>query len=80
VGTHPVHLARTFRRHYHMTMGDYLRQVRISYAMNALRGDNLVSDIAAQAGFSDQSHLGRIFKTVTGTTPRQFRLSQKNAD
>jgi AraC family transcriptional regulator len=80
VETHPVHLARTFRRHYHRTMGDYLRQLRISYAMDALKGDTPVSDIAAQAGFSDQSHLGRLFKTATGMTPRQFRLAQRNTD
>jgi AraC family transcriptional regulator len=78
VGTHPVHLARTFQRRYGMTMGGYLRRLRISYAVEALgRRDTSLSAIAAQAGFADQSHLGRVFKAATGMTPLQFR--NKNA-
>jgi AraC family transcriptional regulator len=74
VGTHPVHLARTFRRHYGMTMGEYARRLRISCAAEALcETENSLSAIAAQAGFADQSHLGRIFKATTGMTPLQFR-------
>jgi len=74
VGTHPVHLARTFQRHYRMTMGAYVRRLRISCAAEALgRRDISLSEVAAQAGFADQSHLGRIFKAATGMTPLQFR-------
>jgi AraC family transcriptional regulator len=78
VGTHPVHLARTFQRRYGMTMGEYVRRLRISCAAEALCGSEIpLSLIAAQAGFADQSHLGRIFKAATGMTPLQFR--NKNA-
>jgi AraC family transcriptional regulator len=77
VGAHPVHLARTFRRCYRMTLGQYVRRLRVDYAMNALAGEDSLSDIAADAGFSDQSHLGRVFRAATGTTPRQFRLEQR---
>ena len=31
VGVHPVHLARTFRRFYHCTIGDYVRQLRVEF-------------------------------------------------
>ncbi|HSM81969.1 MAG TPA: helix-turn-helix domain-containing protein [Nodosilinea sp.] len=31
------------------------------------------AEIAARAGFCDQSHLTRWFKRVTGATPTQFR-------
>jgi AraC-like DNA-binding protein len=31
-----------------------------------------LADIAAQAGYADQSHLSRECKAVTGMTPRQF--------
>jgi AraC family transcriptional regulator len=74
VGTHPVHLARTFQRHHGMTMGEYVRRLRISFALEALVGSEAsLSAIAAQAGFADQSHLGRIFKAATGMTPLQYR-------
>jgi AraC family transcriptional regulator len=74
VGAHPVHLARAFRRCHRMTVGQYVRKLRVDFAMNALAGEDSLSDIAAQAGFSDQSHLGRVFRAATGMTPRQFRL------
>lgn len=77
VGAHPVHLARAFRRCHHMTVGQYVRKLRVNYAMNALAGEDSLSDIAADAGFSDQSHLGRVFRAVTGMTPGQFRLGHQ---
>lgn len=77
VGAHPVHLARAFRRCHRMTVGQYLRRLRVNYAMNALAGEDSLSDIAAHAGFSDQSHLGRVFRAATGMTPREFRLAHR---
>ena len=32
-----------------------------------------LSDIAEQAGFTDQSYMTRIFKRVTGVTPGSYR-------
>ncbi len=77
VGAHPVLLARAFRRCHRMTVGQYVRRLRVEYAMNALAGRDSLSDIAADAGFSDQSHLGRVFKAATGMTPRQFRVEHR---
>jgi AraC family transcriptional regulator len=77
VGAHPVHLARAFRRCQRMTVGQYVRRLRVDFAMNALASGDSLSDIAVQAGFSDQSHLGRVFRSATGMTPRQFRLAHR---
>ena len=77
VGAHPVHLARAFRRCHRMTMGQYVRRLRVNYAMNELAGEDSLSEIAAHAGFSDQSHLRRVFRAATGTTPRQFKLAHR---
>lgn len=77
VGAHPVHLARAFRNSQRVTVGQYVRRLRVEYAMNALAGEDSLSDIAAHAGFSDQSHLGRVFRAATGTTPGQFRLAHR---
>jgi len=79
VGAHPVHLARAFRRHHGITMGQYVRRLRVDYAMNALAGSESLSDIAVQAGFSDQSHLGRVFRAATGMTPAQFRSAHRRS-
>jgi AraC family transcriptional regulator len=74
VGVHPVHLARVFRRRYRRSLGEYARNCRIEIASRQLAaGRHPIADVAAIAGFADQSHLCRTFKTVGGLTPSQFR-------
>jgi AraC family transcriptional regulator len=76
VGVHPVHLARTFRRVYQVTFAGYLRQMRIEFARRELaRADASLCDIAAAAGFCDQSHFSRSFKRYTGLSPAEYRLT-----
>lgn len=74
VGVHPVHLAREFRRFYHCTVGDYVRQLRIEFACEKLlQSDMPLSEIALASGFFDQSHFTRTFKHLTGKTPQAYR-------
>ena len=76
VGVHPVHLARTFRRFYRTTFGGYVRHVRVEFARRELASSSAtLSDIAAAAGFCDQSHFSRLFKQYTGLTPAEYRLA-----
>ena len=71
---HPVHLARSFRRHFHVTLGEYVRRLRVEFACRQLaEGDTSLAEIAVAAGFADQSHFTRIFKRVTGNTPARYR-------
>lgn len=74
VGVHPVYLAREFRRHYHCTIGEYLRWLRVKLACRELSRLELpLSAIAANAGYYDQSHFTTTFKRYTGMTPTQYR-------
>jgi AraC family transcriptional regulator len=74
IGVHPVHLARTFRAVRHCTVGDYLRYLRVAFARRKLAESEIsIVEIAQRSGFSDQSHLSRVFKRQTGMTPSQFR-------
>jgi len=75
VGVHPVHLARTFRRVHQITIGAYVRQLRIEFARSQLVGPTRLSEIAFAAGFCDQSHFSRCFKRHTGQTPAEYRAS-----
>ena len=76
VGVHPAHLARTFRRFYHRSLGAYLRGLRIDRASRGLTERTVsISEVALRAGFYDQSHFTRVFKRHTGMTPAQFRAS-----
>jgi len=74
VGVHPAHLSRMFRRHEGVTVGDYLRRLRIEAARDMLAGsDRPLGEIALQTGFSDQSHFSRLFRAATGHTPASYR-------
>lgn len=77
-GVHPVYLARQFRRFYHTSVGDYVRQLRIEKASRQLSNTNLtISEIALAAGFYDQSHFSNVFKKQTGFTPAEFRVNHR---
>jgi len=73
-GVHPTHLARHFRRHYRLTIGEYLRQRRVDAAMELLSEKELsLTEIALESGFSSHGHLCTVFKRLTGMTPSQFQ-------
>jgi AraC family transcriptional regulator len=74
VGVHPTHLCRTFRRFRGHTISDALLGARVQYVARRLTGSNApIAEIAAEAGFTDQSHMTRTFKRVTGYSPAWFR-------
>jgi len=73
---HPAYLARTFRRCYGVSIGQYARQIRLDWvALQLVETSDPISAIAFRAGFADQSHLTRAFRARWGVTPRQYRLS-----
>jgi len=77
-GVHPVHLSRSFRKHYGVTLTDYLRQGRLVGTMIRLSTtDDAVSDIARDAGFSDPSHFTREFRRLTGDSPAGYRAGRR---
>jgi len=76
VGTHPVHLARMFRRYHDCTIGEYVRKLRIEFACREISTTNCqLALIASRAGFCDQSHFSKTFKRMMGITPGQYRLA-----
>jgi len=74
VGVHPAHLTACFRREFGCAIGDYVRGLRVTLARELIGGGNRsLAEIALVAGFSDQSHLTRVFRHHTGVTPMQYR-------
>ncbi|HKR62551.1 MAG TPA: AraC family transcriptional regulator [Thermoanaerobaculia bacterium] len=71
-GVHPVHLATTFREKYGVTIGDFVRTLRVEYACELIKKGLPLSAIAVHAGFADQNHFTRVFKSHMGTTPARY--------
>ena len=74
IGVHRVHLSRTFVRFFGCSIAQYVRRQRVHAACARLRADDgPVSTIAAAVGFSDESHMGRAFREILGSTPHRYR-------
>jgi len=74
LNVHPIHLSRVFRKRHGCTMAEFMNRKRVQFACRALASEWAdLATVAADAGFADQSHFGRIFKSCTGQTPGQFR-------
>lgn len=78
-GVHPVHFARTFRRHFGCTPGEFVRTLRIEHACRLLAtSGSPLTRVALSAGFADQSHLTKTFRRSLGTTPGEFRRRRRS--
>lgn len=74
VGVHPVYLSRAFQRYAGRSMQQYVRALRLRRARQLLatRGPT-ITDIAADCGFADSSHLCRTFSDLLDVTPKVYR-------
>ena len=74
IGVHESHLARTFRRIHGCTIGEYVRWLRLEDAKKVLRDGALtVAEIGVEAGFYDQAHFSRAFRSAYGMSPSAYR-------
>lgn len=74
LGCSPAHLCREFKSALGVTMTRYVMLLRLDRARALLWGADMpIADVAAETGFSDQSHLTRLLLDATGRTPLRFR-------
>lgn len=74
LNVHPVTISKNFAKFFTCTFGEYRRKLKISKSLELIKNSSLsVTEIAYKAGFSDQSHFIRTFKSVIGFTPKTFQ-------
>src|SRR6185503_8475858 len=72
VALSPYYLLRVFRAEVGMPPYAYLESVRIRHAQRLIETGKPLAEVAAEVGFSNQSHLTRRFKKIIGATPGQY--------
>ena len=72
------HFSSIFKKGMGATFVEYLNRVRVDAACELLRNsDRLVKQIAVEAGFGSKQNFIRVFRTVTGLTPSEFRHKEQ---
>ena len=70
----PTYISQLFKKEMGIGYHSYLNQIRIERAKEYLTtSDELITVIADQVGFSDYRVFTKVFKSMVGVTPSQFR-------
>jgi AraC family transcriptional regulator len=76
----PYHFARQFKSAIGLPPHQFVIMRRVERAKLLLQGGDLpLAEVAAHAGFSNQSVFCLHFKRIVGVTPRKFRMSARIA-
>lgn len=67
------YLSRLFRRHFNITVADYLANCRVACSQQLIRQGVSLCDACYQSGFRDLSTFIRTFRSVSGMTPSAYR-------
>ena len=74
VGLHPNYLSALFTRNMQCGFTHYLQRLRVEKSKTLLRTTNRkISDIASCLGFTDGKYFTKVFKSLAGVTPQQYR-------
>ncbi|WP_031482333.1 AraC family transcriptional regulator [Maridesulfovibrio frigidus] len=74
----PFHFVRVFEKQLGITPHAFLMQARVNHSKKLITSSKRLADIAAECGFSDQSHLTRQFRRQFGITPGKYRKIVQN--
>jgi AraC family transcriptional regulator len=68
------HFSRSFKRSVGIAPYQYLMQQRVERAKQLLKQQAIsISDIALDCGFANQTHLTKVFRQMTGMTPKAYQ-------
>ena len=66
-------LCRQFRTMFGTSPHRYLLMRRLEFARDRIHGERPLVEVACDAGFADQAHFTRVFKSGFGLTPTRYR-------
>ncbi|WP_214626188.1 response regulator transcription factor [Paenibacillus agaridevorans] len=69
----PSYLSRLFKESTGVSITDYLAELRLARAIELLKENYKVSEIAAAVGIEAPAYFSRFFKKMTKRTPQEYR-------
>lgn len=72
-GLNKFYIIRLFKESFQIPPHTYQTLLRVNYAKKELCKHKPLAEIAQTAGFYDQSHFSKVFKSYTGITPDQYK-------
>ncbi len=68
-----------FKEQFGITPVEYINRERLKHAKQLLSGEDSISNIAMQCGFSDVNYFVRLFKKMEGITPGSYQSCAKKS-
>lgn len=68
-----AYLSRIFKKYHGMNISEYITKYRLDRAKELLVEGRMVGDVAQECGFGSLRTFLRVFKTVEGVTPGQYK-------
>ncbi|MBE6536782.1 MAG: helix-turn-helix domain-containing protein [Ruminococcaceae bacterium] len=79
IGYSSSYISHCMSKHLGMTFLEFRDNLRINYAKNLLKNDTMsVFMVGAECGFKCDRSFERVFKKITGLTPKQYRTQKLN--
>jgi len=79
LGVSPEHASRRFQKEFGVGPSIFRNEQRLRKAITALASGATLANAAVDAGYADQSHMGRAVKEAIGLTPGDFRRQSTSA-
>lgn len=72
------YFSEIFKKETGINYNDYINQVRIQKAGELLlAGQHSLSEVAQMVGFSDQNYFSKVFKRITGESPKKYQTKER---
>lgn len=80
LGVSPFYVSRLLNTNLSKNFTDLVMEIRIEKAKEMLKDDKKIKEISSVLGFQSQSYFGKVFKKLTGYSPKEYaeQLMEEN--